>query len=216
MYLRISFLFHISMCAYFLACNGCASMEHQEIKPNFKILNNVLNVCDANGKKFLTVTSFSNGGSHRKILHPASTFFSFIQKRKLYARYLEPDEALLQTDVRQIDNTIILVDYKSIHNNETSVLTDFITLISKTKIRSSILAISTIVDASPNTKIKLDPIISTLSKLQQNMFFYIVHDFRFPNGTIGFMWNQVITLQSNPKVILNSMLFDSRNRIVER
>jgi hypothetical protein len=191
-------------------------MEHHEIKPHFKILKNVLTVCEANGKRFLTLTSYSNGGSNRKILHSASTIFSFIQKRKLFARYLQPEQALLQIDVRQIDSTIILVDYKSIQSNKTSILSDIITLISKTKIRSSILAISTIVDASPNTEIKLDPIISTLSKLQQNMFFYIVHDYVFQNGTIGFMWNQVITLQNNPKVILNPILFDSRNRIVER
>ena len=114
MYLKISFLFHLLMCAYFLACNGCASMEHHVIQPKFKILNNVLTFCEANGKKFLTVTSYSNGRSNRKLLHPASTIFSFIQKRKLYARHLQPEEALLQTDMRQIDSTIILVDYKTI------------------------------------------------------------------------------------------------------
>ena len=73
--------------------------------------------------------------------------------------------------MRQIDNTIILVNYDIIKNNETFVLNDIITLISQTKIRSSILVISTIMEERRKTEIKLDPLVSTLSERQQNMFF---------------------------------------------
>ena len=48
------------------------------------------------------------------------------------------------------------------------------------------------------------------------MFFYIVHDYRMDNGTIGFVWNQIITISNNQQVIRNELVFDNDNRIIER
>ena len=215
MNLSFSVSFHFLICTYFLVWYGSAS-EHPAIKPKLAILNNVLMFCEANGKKFVTVTSYSERRDNSTIIYPISTLFTLTKQRKLYTRYLRVEEARSHINMPKIDSTIILVNYQIIENNDTSVINDIIRVISRTKIRSSILVISTNVGAGRNIKIKIDAIISALSECQQNMFFYVVHDYVMKNGSIGFLWNQLITLQNNPKVISNSIVFDSEYKIVER
>ena len=44
----------------------------------------------------------------------------------------------------------------------------------------------------------------------------MVYNHQIEDGSEEYSWNQVITLQNNPKVILNQLEFDSDYRIQER
>ena len=200
------------ICVYSIIC--IVASKKSVMKRNVAILDNVLKFCEANGKKFITVTSYSKHVD-MNILHQKHILFALAQKRKMYIRFLTFDEAMSLINVREIDNTIVLTNYKSILS-DSGAADEYLKLISQTKIRSSMLVISTIEDTSLAEQFKLDFIFHALSDLQMNMFFYIVHDYVMENGAVGFLWNQVITLQNNEKVIVNELLFDIEYRIIER
>ena len=146
------------------------------------------------------------------MLHNVYNIFSSTQNRKMFSRYWNIEDEDLNVEYQPMDSIIILASNKDIQSyNET--MNSYIELISETKIRSSILVIS------KNTKfekIDLDPILSTLSTINKNTFFYIVHHHLMENGTEILLWHQVISLQNEPHIILNQLEFDSRFRIIER
>ena len=146
------------------------------------------------------------------MVHQVYKIFSSTQNRNMFSRYWNIDDDHPNFEYNPMDSIIILASNKDIQsNNET--LNSYIELISETKIRSSILVIS------KNTKlekINLDPIVTTLSTIKKNTFFYIVNHHLMENGTEILLWHQVISLQNEPQIILNLMEFDSMFRIIER
>ena len=213
MYLKLLYPFTFLICVFSSVCIVTSSKSI--MKRNVAILDNVLNFCESNGIFFITLTSYSKHVD-KQVLRQKATLFSLAQKRKMYTRFLSFYQALSQINFQEIDKTIILTNYKSILSEDGNT-NEYLKLISQTKIRSSILVISTTEDTSSQDKqFKLDSIFPALSKLQVNMFFYVVHDYIMENGNIGFVWNQIITLQNDRQVIVNELVFDSEQRIIER
>ena len=175
------------------------------------LLKNVIKFCEANGKKFLMFTT-SSQYEYSNMVHQIYKIFSSTQNRNMFSRYWNIDDDDPNFEYKSMDSIIILASNKDIQSyNET--MNSYIELISETKIRSSILVIS------KNTrfeKIDLDPVLSTLSTINKNTFFYIVHHHLMENGTEILLWHQVISLQNEPHIILNQLEFDSRFRIIER
>ena len=201
----------------FVPISNChVSHSHNEVPPRFSILANVLKFCEANGKKYISITSLDdekNITSLRKYF----IMLSLSQRAKIYFKIVPIHEAIEKANIREIENKVILVNHRSIHNNNSKVVENIIQLISKSKIRSCVLVISTMDNDGNNENDDLDlqPFIDALSNLQQNLFFYIVHDHVEKDGSQEFVWSQVITLQNNPKVIFNQLAFDSEYRIRE-
>ena len=188
--------------------------QHSTMPSRFDILSNVLNFCEANGKKYISITSISIVKNNMS-LREHFIMLSLSQRRKMYLKYVPFDKAVEEVNIREIESKIILVSYETIQSNQT-IVEDVIHLISHSKIRSSILVITKLGDRAGADEVSLEPIVLALSNLQQNLFFYIVYDHLMKNGSKEFAWTQVITLQNNPKVILNNLLFDSESRIKER
>ena len=144
--------------------------------------------------------------------HQVHDIFSSTQNRNMFSRYWNIEDENPNSEYKPMDSIIILASNKDIQsNNET--INSYVELISETKIRSSILVIS------KNTKfekINLDPIVTTLSTIKKNTFFYIVHHHVMENGTETILWHQVISLQNEPHIILNQLEFDSMFRIIQR
>ena len=185
-----------------------------DFKPNIAILENVLNFCEANGKKFITVTSYSKKPDNN-ISRQKAILFALAKKRKVYTRFLLFHEAMMLINMQEIDTTIILTNYKNIVDDE--VIEKYLKLTSQTKIRSAIWVMSrNEVLASRPHHPKLDFLLPSLSKLRMNMFFYVVYDYTMEDESIGVVWNQIITLQDDPKVIVNELVFDNEYRIIER
>ena len=207
MCLRNICVFLILLCSYSTSCKK---------ERNNALLENLLNFCEANGKKFITVTSILND-KEMPTFRQISVLFSLTQKRKIFTRFLPFNEVISQANFKAIESTIILTNYKNIQDeNNSVVLGQYMKLISKTKVRSSILVISNFSEGIGNNEIKLGVINDALSMLRKNMFFYVLYDDMLNNGTFRFVWNQVITLQNDPKVVFNELLFDSESRVLER
>ena len=199
----------------FVPISNChVSHSHNEVPPRFSILANVLKFCEANGKKYISITSLDDEKNITS-LRQYFIMLSLSQNTKIYSKTMPIHEAIEKANIREIENKIILVNYGSIHNNDNKVVENIIQLISKSKIRSCVLVISTMDNKSLDDNIDLQPFIDALSNLQQNLFFYLVHDHQEKDGGQEFYWSQVITLQNNPKVIFNQLAFDSEYRIKE-
>ena len=207
MFSNITLLFLVAFSAQWIPCT--AMQYHTQEKR--ALLKNVIKFCEANGKKFLMFTT-SSQYEYSNMVHQIYKIFSSTQNRNMFSRYWNIDDDDPNFEYKSMDSIIILASNKDIQSyNET--MNSYIELISETKIRSSILVIS------KNTrfeKIDLDPILSTLSTINKNTFFYIVHHHLMENGTEILLWHQVISLQNEPHIILNQLEFDSRFRIIER
>ena len=183
-------------------------------KSNADILENVIRFCDANGKRFITVTSYSNSVD-KTTRNKKYILLSLTQKKTIYSRFLPSLSAASSlTEMRGIDNTIILSNYNEIA--ETRVAEEYINLIHRTKIKSSILVISSAEIISRPEQFKMNSLFAALSKFQKNVFFYVVYDYRMNNGTRGVVWNQIIALQNNEQVVTNELTFDTEYKIKER
>ena len=207
MFSNITFLFLVS---FYVQWRTCTAIQYHK-QDKLTLLSNVIKFCEANGKKFLVFTT-SSQYNDRNMVHQVYSVFSSTQNRNMFSRYWNIEDENLNFEYKPMDSIIILASNKDIQsNNETT--NSYIELIAETKIRSSILVIS------KNTKfekINLDPIVSTLSTIKRNTFFYIVHHHVMGNGTEIILWHQVISLQNEPHIILNQLEFDSMFRIIER
>ena len=190
------------------------------IKSNANFIDDILRFCESNGKKYSSVTSFTHN-LDRKTIRQRELLFSLAQRRKMYTRFLSSfsnAKDLIARDfarrrsVDRIDSTIIFTSNEEIVDKK--IAEEYLKLISQTKIRSSILVIGG--DVSNPKPFNIDILTSILTQLQENIFFYVVYANKMKNGTIGMIWNQVIMLQNNPKVIVNKLAFDESYRIVER
>ena len=208
----ISFL--ILLFQFLPCCNGHIShthglnVGHRKLPSRLLILDNVIEFCEANGKKYLSMVSINDD-------RYTSTLMSLTHGRKMYFKTLKINEAIEKANIREMEDKIILVNYRNMKRNQ-SLVQDIVRLISKSKIRSCVLVISTFEKTVVNDSINLEPITAALSVLQQNIFFYMVYNHQIDDGSEEYLWNQVITLQNNPKVILNQLEFDSDYRIQER
>ena len=212
---RIRMILFLTLLFQFLPrCNSHIShthgldVGHRKLPSRLLILDNVIEFCEANGKKYLSMMSINDD-------RYTSTLMSLTHGRKMYFTTLKINEALEKANIREIEDKIILVNYQNMKRNQ-SLVQDIVGLISKSKIRSCVLVISTFEKTAANDSINLEPMIAALSILQQNIFFYMVYNHQIEDGSEEYLWNQVITLQNNPKVILNQLEFDSNYRIQER
>ena len=207
MFPNIIFLFFVSFYAQWMMCTAMRYHAQKERD----LLSNVIKFCEANGKKFLMFTT-SSQYEYSNMAHQVYNIFSSTQNRNMFSRYWNIKDENPNFEYKPMDSIIILASNKDIQsNNET--INSYIELISETKIRSSILVIS------KNTKfekINLDPIVTILSTIKKNTFFYIVHHHVMENGTEIILWHQVISLQNEPHIILNQLEFDSMFRIIQR
>ena len=169
--------------------------------------NEILGFCQNNGLKYLTFVTVDRTNPRFQI------YLSHLMKSAQLTRSLRTRLITTKNDGHEgnemwdhyhFDQDILVF----ISSSDPIEWKHYLELISKTKIKSSILVI-----VEPIRKGEVEKVNAILSQISENIYFYLNYIEETSEPKI--QWRKLITLKHNPQVVSNEVHFDPFGQIIE-
>ena len=168
----------------------------------------VINFCQNNDWKRLTFVTKQRNSLKRD----DAAFISGLLHRAQQTHSVRSRWIQLQVDAEGSKHHYITDDLKMdalviLSSMEENDLKKSLNMISKTRIKTSLLLLSDNVHQSDIMKLR-----NVISQLSENMYFYVYYS-KVEIASFKLMWERVISIRHNPQVILNEIEFSSQGRV---
>ena len=163
--------------------------------------DNLIKFCRNNGKQYVTITTAElynpDVVSYIRHMFLKSTVNNSTTHRMLHTRFVHPKQitkSLSEMDITSQQDFLVVVSSSNYTN-----WSSYLNLLSKAKIKSSLLVIIGSIDAD-----KLEEIKGSINDSSKNAYFYMLYNDKGSNEST---WNKVITLQHYHQSVIDTLSF---------
>ena len=162
---------------------------------DFDLKSDLLSFCEYQGMKYLTILSEEQSGEVRlflsSLIYKSKSEYNDLRTNHLSFQRVVKDELSLKYDQD------VLVIVASINTKRWK---DILTLISKTKIKRSLLVI-----VGRVSHVQLEYIVKEIKEIQENMYFYLIYKSSDNSDDSKTKFYIVISVKGNEKVIIQAL-----------